>query len=48
VLERADAHALSPPPRTPLLQRDRLTRWQSFALVLLIVNLLLLYCLLIR
>jgi protein phosphatase len=47
-LERADAQPLSPPPRTPLLQRDRLTRWQSFALVLLIVNLLLLYCLLIR
>ena len=47
-LERAGAQPLAALPRTPLLQRDRITRWQSVALVLLIINLLLLYCLLVR
>ena len=46
-LERGDTQAVSPPPHTPLLQRDPARAWQSIALILLIINLLLLYCLLI-
>jgi protein phosphatase len=47
-LERGDTQAVSPLRRTPLLQRDPARAWQSIALILLVINLLLLYCLLIR
>jgi protein phosphatase len=47
-LERGDTQAVSPLRRTPLLQRDPARVWQSIALILLVINLLLLYCLLIR
>ncbi len=47
-LERADVQPLPPVPRTPLLHRDRLRNWKTFALLMLMINLLLLFCLLYR
>lgn len=46
-LERGDHFSLSAPLLTPLMQRDRATRWQAFAIGMLLVNLLLLYLLLV-
>jgi protein phosphatase len=46
--EHGDRHPLSAPPRTPLMQRDRATRWQALAIAMLVINLLLLYLLLVR
>jgi serine/threonine protein phosphatase PrpC len=47
-LERGDRYPPSAPLSTPLMQRDRATRWQAFGIAMLLVNLLLLYLLLLR
>ncbi len=47
VFERGERSPLLPPQSTPLMQRDRATRWQALAIAMVIVNLLLLYLLLV-
>ena len=47
-LERGDRHPVSAPHRIPLLERNRLMRWQAVCLVLVVMNLLLLYLLFVR
>ena len=44
-LERGDRHPVSAPQRIPLLERNRLMRWQAVCLVLAVMNLLLFYLL---
>ena len=47
-LERGDRHPVSAPQRIPLLERNRLMRWQAVCLVLVVMNLLLIYLLFVR
>ena len=47
-LERGDRHPVSAPHRIPLLERNRLMRWQAVCMVLVVMNLLLLYLLFVR
>ena len=47
-LERGDRHPVSAPQRIPLLERNRLMRWQAICLLLVVMNLLLLYLLFLR
>ena len=46
-LERGEAHPVSAPPRTPLVQRPT-ALWQALAVVSIVINLLLIYILLVR
>jgi protein phosphatase len=46
-LERGEAHPVSAPPRTPLMQRPA-ALWQAIAVVSIVINLLLIYILLVR
>ena len=46
-LERGEAHPVSAPPRTPLMQRPA-ALWQAMAVVSIVINLLLIYILLVR